>query len=59
MRPALLLLLAGAALGGGAPGKHPHFDDGGLLRWYTQLSEAQEAAKKESKLVLVEYGREA
>lgn len=47
-------LLAGAAVAGG----HPQFDDGGVIPWYTKLAEAQAAAKKQGKLVFIEYGRE-
>lgn len=58
-RTAAVLLLVGAATGGGPTEGHPHFDDGGTLRWHTKLADAQVAAKKDSKLVLIEYGREA
>jgi hypothetical protein len=50
-------LIAGAALA--APQKHPHFDDGGTLVWYTTLAEAKAAAKKADRLIFVEYGRAA
>jgi hypothetical protein len=53
-----LVLLAGAAVAEKRQG-HPHFDDGGTLRWFTKLAAAQAAAKKEGKLVFIEYGREA
>lgn len=56
---AALFLLSGAAGAGDKPQGHPHFNDGGTLRWYTKLADAQEAAKKEGKLVFIEYGREA
>jgi len=46
---------AAAAEGGG----HPHFADQGVLTWSTKLADAQKAAKKQGKLVLIEYGREA
>ena len=63
MRAVILasFLFAGvAAAGGSAKGKsHPHFNDGGALRWYTKLADAQSVAKKEGKLVFIEYGREA
>ncbi len=48
-----------ALAGDAAPGKHPHFDDGGALSWTTKLADAQKAAKKAGRLILVEYGREA
>ena len=56
-----LPLLAAAAYGLGGDAKnggHPHFNDGGALRWHTKLADAQAAAKKEGKLVFIEYGRE-
>ena len=52
------LLFAGAATAGDKTKGHPHFNDGGALRWYTKLADAQAAAKKEGKLVFIEYGRE-
>jgi hypothetical protein len=56
---ALALLLVAPTLAGDKPKKgHPHFNDGGALRWYTKLSDAQAVAKKEGKLVFIEYGRE-
>jgi hypothetical protein len=61
----VLLLCGGAAIAEGpekAEGsekfKHPHFADGGVIRWYTKLADAQAVAKKEGKLILIEYGRE-
>ena len=63
MRSAIvvLLLCAAAAVAGDGKGKseHPHFDDQGTLRWYTDLGGAQSAAKRAGKLILIEYGREA
>ena len=59
-----LLLCGGAAFAGGTEKfntekfKHPHFADGGVIRWYTKLADAQAVAKKEGKLILIEYGRE-
>ena len=60
MRTALAVLLLGSvvALAGNKPKGHPHFDDGGTLHWHTQLAAAQAQAKKEGKLVFIEYGRE-
>ena len=55
---ALVMLLTGAAAAGGKSRGHPHFDDGGTLRWYTKLADAQAVARKEGKLVFIEYGRE-
>ena len=55
---ATLALFAGSGNAGGKSAGHPHFDDGGTLSWHTQLSAAQAQAKKESKLVFIEYGRE-
>ena len=60
MRTSLIVLMTccGAVLAGEATGnRHPHFDDGGALRWYTRLADAQAAAKKEDKIILIEYGR--
>lgn len=37
---------------------HPHFDDGGAVRWHADLSEALRAAASEQRLVFIEYGRE-
>ena len=56
----VLPLLAVVPAFGGNPKKegHPHFDDGGALRWFTKLADAEAAAKKEGKLVFIEYGRE-
>ena len=53
------LLCAVAVLAGDKKSSHPHFDDLGTLRWYTKLADAQAVARKEGKLVLIEYGREA
>jgi thioredoxin-related protein len=40
------------------PSSHPHFDDHGL-HWHPSLASALEAATREGKHVLVEYGRAA
>jgi len=56
----IMLLCGSAALAGEArKGAHPHFNDQGTIRWFTKLADAQAAAKKEGKLVFIEYGREA
>ncbi|MHC4941079.1 MAG: hypothetical protein ACYTHK_19250 [Planctomycetota bacterium] len=52
-----LLLTAGAWAQEKKKGSHPHFDDQGTLTWYTKLADAQAAAKKEGKLIFIEYGR--
>ena len=60
MRTLLIVLIfgGGAVLAGDATGqRHPHFDDGGTLRWYTKLADAQAVAAKEDKIILIEYGR--
>ena len=59
MRTALIIsLLAGATLAQEKKkSSHPHFDDQGTLTWYTKLADAQAAAKKEGKLIFIEYGR--
>jgi hypothetical protein len=46
---------AAAALAQG----HPHFDDGGTLKWFTSLADAKAAAKQHDKLIFIQYGREA
>jgi len=58
MRTLALLVLAAAAAGE-KPAGHPHFKDGGALAWHTDLASACAAAKKQGKLVFIEYGREA
>lgn len=56
----LLPLLVGAFFAANAVAQgHPHFDDGGTLAWSTKFAEAKAAAKKQDKLVFVEYGRKA
>lgn len=56
---ACLLSLGAVSRAGDRTQGHPHFDDGGTLRWYTRMEDAAAAAKKEGKLVFIEYGREA
>jgi len=52
------LVLVGTVAAGDKPRKpHPHFNDSGTLRWYKTLAGAQAVAKKEGKLVFIEYGR--
>lgn len=41
-----------------AVSSHPHFDDQGLHRWETSFDAAQERARSEGKLLLIEMGRE-
>jgi len=50
-----LVLAAGPASAGG--GRHPLFDDQGTLTWYTNLDEAQAAARATGKLIIIESGR--
>lgn len=57
-RAAVLILVAGGAGAGDNARPHPHFEDGGVIPWYTSLAEARAAAKKQDKLVFIEYGRE-
>lgn len=38
---------------------HPHFDDRGTLDWETRFADALARAKREQRLVFVEFGREA
>ncbi len=56
----VIIVLASTSMAGkkSKAGKHPHFDDKGALPWFTQLADAQAQAKKETKLVFIEYGRE-
>ncbi len=37
---------------------HPHFDDRATLDWNTRWSEAQAQARRERKLIFIEFGRE-
>lgn len=37
---------------------HPHFDDGGTLRWYESMAEAKDVARAENKMLFIEFGRE-
>ena len=37
---------------------HPHFDDKGVLAWYTGLEEAKAAAQAQGKRIFIEFGRE-
>jgi hypothetical protein len=37
---------------------HPHFDDQGTLDWHTSIADAQAQAKREGKLIFIEFGRE-
>ena len=54
----VMLLCGSAVLAGDSNQKgHPHFDDHGTMRWFTKLADAQAVAKKEGKLVFIEYGR--
>lgn len=53
-----MLLPAAGAAAGEKPQPHPHFNDGGAIRWHTDLAAASAAAKKQGKLVFIEYGRE-
>jgi hypothetical protein len=63
---AFVLALASSASGQQAPpppapvaSTHPYFNDRGALSWSTSLEDAQEAARKSGKLILVEFGRKA
>jgi hypothetical protein len=38
--------------------KHPHFDDRGTLDWYPSFAEALAAAKRDTKRLFIEIGRE-
>lgn len=54
----LMVLLAAGTVAGEKPQGHPHFNDGGAIPWYTTLAAAAADAKKQDKLVFIEYGRE-
>lgn len=54
---ALALLALPLAAGESGKKGHPHFDDKGALQWDTTLAAAQARAKKETKLIFIEYGR--
>jgi len=41
------------------PGPHPHFNDRGVLKWYTSFADGLAAAKAERKKVFIEFGRAA
>ena len=49
---------AGAAPGAG-PGRHPHFEDQGTLRWYRSWAEASAVARSEGRVVFMDMGRRA
>jgi hypothetical protein len=55
---AAIALFAAVATAKDKPQGHPHFNDGGTLRWFTEFAAASAAAKKEGKVVFIEYGRE-
>ncbi len=38
--------------------KHPMYNDRGALDWREKLADAQKLAKRERKLIFIEYGRE-
>ncbi|HZN37664.1 MAG TPA: hypothetical protein VFD82_02615 [Planctomycetota bacterium] len=63
MRPsihlAITVISAATLLAAAAAQKHPHFDDKGTLVWFTTFAAAKEAATKQDRLILVEYGRQA
>jgi len=42
-----------------APRPHRLYDDKGTLDWSKKLADAQQAAEKSRKLILIEYGRES
>ena len=39
------------------PKRHPHFDDKGTLDWETRFVDAMGRAKREKRLLFIEYGR--
>ncbi len=58
LKPILTIALASLIAQAPAQG-HPHFADNGALQWHKKLADAQAAARKQQKFVLVEYGRQA
>lgn len=54
----MILVLAAGVAAKDKPPRHPHFDDKGAIPWHTSLAEASAAAKKQGKIVFIEYGRE-
>ena len=56
IRLASITLSAATFLATGAAQKHPHYNDGGTLAWFTTFAAAKEAARKVDKLIFVEVG---
>jgi hypothetical protein len=60
MRPSFRLVTtivsATTFLAAAAAQKHPHYNDGGTLAWFTSFAAAKEAARKADKLIFVEVG---
>jgi hypothetical protein len=59
MRPSIRLATVVSAttlLSAAAAQKHPHYNDGGTLAWFTSFAAAKEAARKADKLIFVEVG---
>jgi len=52
---ALVAVPAAPASAGGS--RHPHFNDRGTLAWYRSLSSAKAAARRQGKVIFIEYGR--
>ncbi|MEM8883133.1 MAG: hypothetical protein AAGD14_03600 [Planctomycetota bacterium] len=57
MRTTAITLLLAASAAWAGKSSHPHFDDRGTLQWFTELEKAQAAARKQGKVIFVEYGR--
>ncbi|HEX6811031.1 MAG TPA: hypothetical protein VF384_05340 [Planctomycetota bacterium] len=55
-RLAATLVSATTFLATAAAQKHPHYNDGGALTWFTSFAAAKEAARKADKLIFVEVG---
>jgi hypothetical protein len=55
---AVVVALAAGAAAKDKQERHPHFDDQGTIPWHVALATASAAARKEGKLVFIEYGRE-
>ena len=56
IRLATIILSAATFPTAAAAQKHPHYNDGGTLPWFTTFAAAKEAARKADKLIFMEVG---
>ncbi|HEU4420632.1 MAG TPA: hypothetical protein VFT55_16960 [Planctomycetota bacterium] len=56
IRLATIILPAATFLAAAAAQKHPHYNDGGTLAWFTTFAAAKEAARNADKLIFMEVG---